>query len=94
MGQSGKWANRLTSATDLQDEVIPGQPLVEIVGDFRVLVEKHMGVTEYGESVIQVKLKFGSVCVCGRNLELALMTKEQLVITGRIESVKFVRREK
>ncbi len=92
MVQGRKWANQLTSAMNLQDEAIPGQPLVEIVGDFRVLVENHMGVTEYGESLIRVKVKFGNVCVSGCNLELALMTKEQLVITGSIEGVKLNRR--
>lgn len=94
MIQGSKWVGRLSSATDLHDEVIPGQPLIEIVSNFRVLVENHMGVTEYGESVIQVKVKFGSVCVCGSNLELALMTKGQLVITGCIESIKLIRRGK
>ncbi len=92
MVQGGKWINRLSSAVDLQDEAIPGQPLIEIVSNCRVLVENHMGVTEYGELVIQVKVKFGSVCVCGNHLELALMTKGQLVITGCIESIKLVRR--
>ena len=93
MAQGRKWSNHLTSAMNLQDEAIPGQPLIEIFGDCRVLVENHMGVTEYGDSVIRVKVKYGNVCVCGGNLELALMTKGQLIITGCIESVKLNRRE-
>ena len=92
MVQGSKWANRLSAATDLYDEVMPGQPLVELVSDCRVLVENHMGVTEYGDNVIQVKVKFGCVCIYGANLELAVMTREQLVITGSIESIKLVRR--
>lgn len=44
-----KIINRISAVADLQDEPLPGLPLVEIAGDCRVLVERHMGVTEYGK---------------------------------------------
>ena len=40
--------DRMADAADLPDEPIPGQPLVEIAGERRVLIERHSGVTEYG----------------------------------------------
>lgn len=83
---------RITAATDLSDEPIPGVPLVEIAGEKRVLIEHHCGVTEYGRCQICVKVKFGFVMVMGQRLELARMTKEQLIITGKIECVKLERR--
>ena len=83
---------RITAAADLPDEPIPGVPLVEIAGEKRVLIEHHCGVTEYGRCQICVKVKFGFVMVIGQRLELARMTKEQLIITGRIECVKLERR--
>lgn len=85
---------RLTEAADLPGEVIPGQPLVEIAGDSRILIEHHGGVTEYGREKIRVKMKYGELCICGCSLELARMTKEQLVIAGRIDSVTLLRRGK
>ena len=91
MAKPSKLFHELTWAADLPDEPIPGQPLVEIASNSRVLVEHHMGVTEYGESHIRVKVKFGYVCVCGSKLELARMIKGQLVITGTIECVKLDR---
>ena len=78
---------RLSQAADLTDEPIPGCPLVEILDHRRVLIEHHKGVNEYGQCMIRVKVKFGSICVCGSGLELARMTKSQLVISGNIESV-------
>ena len=54
--------------------------------------EAHGGVTEYGREKIQVKVRYGYVCICGGCLELARMTAEQLVITGRIDSVSLIRR--
>ena len=86
------WIERLAESTDLQGEAFPGQPLVEIYGERRVLIEHHGGVTEYGREKIQVKVRYGYICVCGGCLELAQMTAQQLVITGRIDSVSVIRR--
>ncbi len=77
---------------DLPDEAMPFQPLIEIVGNKRVLIEHHCGITVYGSELICVKVKFGCVCVSGCSLELARMSKEQLIITGSIDSVRLERR--
>lgn len=92
MKQRRGWIERLADSTDLQGEALPGQPLVELFSDRRVLIEHHGGVTEYGREKIQVKVRYGYVCICGGCLELARMTAEQLVITGRIDSVSLIRR--
>lgn len=83
---------KMTMAVDLPDESIPGLPLVEISGNIRVLVEKHMGVTEYGPDRIRVRVKFGDICICGCGLELSRMTKGQLIIRGRIDTVSLNKR--
>ena len=83
----------LALATQLHDEAVPGLPLIEIVGDKRVLIEEHCGVTEYGLRQITVNVKFGRVLILGNDLQLALMTKEKLVICGQIEAVQLIRRE-
>jgi sporulation protein YqfC len=86
------WIERLAETADLQGEAFPGQSLVEVYGDRRVLIEHHGGVTEYGREKIRVKVRYGHLCICGSCLELARMTAEQLVITGRIDSVSIIRR--
>lgn len=78
---------------DLPGESLPGQVLVEITGENRVLIEHHCGVREYSRERIGVKVKFGLVQICGSCLELKCMTKEQLVISGRIDSVILKRRD-
>ncbi len=77
---------------DLPGEAIPGQPLVEIAGDSRVLIEHHGGVREYSRERIGVKVKYGFVQVCGSCLELRCMTREQLVICGKIDGITLLRR--
>lgn len=82
---------RMILGAQLPAEGLPGQPLVEIVGQCRVLVENHQGVTVYGCKEIRIKVRFGQVIICGENLELANMTKQQLVIVGRIDSATLQR---
>jgi len=77
---------------DLPGEAIPGQPLVEIAGDSRVLIEHHGGIREYSRERIGVKVKYGLVQVCGSCLELRCMTREQLVICGKIDGITLLRR--
>lgn len=60
------------------------QPLVELVGNRRVLIEHHCGITEYGSEKIAVKVKCGSICVVGCNLTLMHMSDEKIVITGTV----------
>lgn len=78
---------------DLPGESLPGQVLVEITGENRVLIENHRGVREYSRERIGVKVKYGLVQVCGSCLELRCMTKDQLVISGRIDGVLLKRRD-
>lgn len=87
MEKQRRFLERLTVAADLPDESIPGLPLVEISGDCRVLVENHLGVTEYGPDRIRVRVKFGDICICGSCLTLSRMTRGQLIIRGQIETV-------
>lgn len=82
---------RLSLAAALPDEPIPGLPLVEIIHNCRVLIENHLGVNAYGREMIRVRVKFGSVCIAGADLELARMVRGQLIISGTIDSVTLCR---
>lgn len=87
MKQQRNFLEKVVMGADLPGEALPGQPLVEIARDCRVIIENHGGVTAYGPNEIQVKVNYGKVSVCGCGLNLACMTKQQLVITGKIDNV-------
>lgn len=76
---------------ELLSEPAPGTTLVELAGDKRVLVENHRGVTAYGHKEIRVRVSYGIICVQGTKLELARMTKQQLVISGCIDCISLFR---
>ena len=67
--------------------------IVEIAGERRVLVENHRGVAAYSQEKILVKVKYGSLCICGCNLQMHHMTKDQLVVFGKIHNVSLHRRD-
>lgn len=78
-----------------QSELVPliPVPIVEIAGDHRVLIENHCGVTAYSRERILVKVGYGCVCICGFGLEIVRMSKEQLIIQGRIDGITLQRRD-
>lgn len=63
------------------------QTLVEVVGNRRVLVENHRGILGYGTEEICVGATFGSLQISGSNLRLCCMNREQLFISGQIQSI-------
>lgn len=92
MGRGHDFLERLADGADIAAEPLPGQPIVEIAGERRVLIENHYGVKAYSREKIVVHVKFGLISVCGCGLELMRMTKDQLVIRGRIDAVTLQRR--
>lgn len=65
-------------------ELLPGVPIIEICDQERVLIENHRGIIGYGCNEVRVKVRYGCVCVCGHQLKLMRMSKTKLVITGKI----------
>lgn len=86
------WARYLAEGMDLPGETLPGTTIAELAGDRRVLIEGHRGVTEYGRDRVTVKVGYGLLCVTGCGLELRQMSKQQLVISGRIDCIQLRRR--
>lgn len=91
MDKGLKLMDRLTTAADLPEEPIPGIPLIEVLGDRRVLIEHHKGIKEYGCQMIRVQVSYGQVCVAGEDLLLSKMVKGQLVISGSIREIRLLR---
>lgn len=92
MGRGRNFLERLADEADISTEPLPGQPIIEVAGDRRVLIENHFGVKAYSREKIIVQVKFGWVSVCGCSLEILRMTKDQLIICGKIDAVTLQRR--
>ena len=92
MASKFHWLRNAADHAELIDEVLPGQTVVEVIGEGRVLVEGHDGVLEYSDFEIGVKTGYGVAKIGGSNLKLTIMDKNRLVITGVVQHVELLRR--
>lgn len=86
------WMERMAQRVWLEGETLPGESVVELAGDRRILVEGHGGVTQYSREQICVKVRYGYVSICGSGLELRHMSRETLCILGCVDSIRLERR--
>lgn len=91
MAERGSVLGQLGAKASDCAQALQGRTIVELAGDNRVLIEHHFGVRAYCSNKIVVKVQFGCVCIQGNGLELIRMTKEQLVISGKIEAISLSR---
>ena len=68
------------------------QPIVELVGQSRLLIENHQGVQMYSNNEIQIKVCYGAIVVSGDKLQLLEMSRIKLVICGRIDGIQLLGR--
>lgn len=92
MGKGKSFLENRMPRNSLTAESVSGQPIVEIAGENRVLIECHRGVLAYSRERIQVGVRYGSLCICGCGLEMVHMSREKLIIYGKIDSVTLQRR--
>jgi len=91
--KSANWVEKIRQELDKEESSLTGKTLVEILDRERVLIEHHAGVSGYSRDCICVRTDRGQTRVRGQCLEIARMSKEQLVIRGRISGVDFCGRE-
>ena len=62
---------------------------VTIVGFERLLIENYRGILEYQDYFVRVNTHKGIININGFNLNLEEMTTDDLLVTGKIESIDF-----
>ncbi len=79
-----EWVARLFS---LPADAVAGLPLVELIGDRQLRVERHRGILAYDPQEIHIGGGRMTIRVRGTDLELRGMSRAELFITGQIVSV-------
>lgn len=67
-------------------------PIIELVGQNRLLIENHQGVLSYATNEIKIKVSYGCVLVAGVNLQLMEMSRVKLAICGRVVTLQILGR--
>lgn len=76
--------NTLTSG-----ETLCGLPLMEVVNARRLMIENHQCISSYESNEIDVCVKKGFIRILGEDLFLSYMSRDRLIITGRINAIYF-----
>lgn len=78
----------VTELFKLPAELVPGVPRLTLSGGSQVLVENHGGLKSYTSDLIEVRGRNMLLQIRGEDLELAAMTKTDIVIRGIIVALE------
>lgn len=81
--------SRLDKVLEMPKEITSSEPKITILGFNQMLIENYKGILEYQEFFIRLNTYIGIVNINGFNLNLSEMTTDDILITGKIESVDF-----
>ncbi|MBR3152986.1 MAG: YabP/YqfC family sporulation protein [Clostridia bacterium] len=87
MGKSKK--EKINQVLDIPREVGSNVPKITIVGFEELLIENYKGILEYEEFFVRVSTHIGNISINGFELNLNEMTEDDILVTGKIESVDF-----
>ena len=79
----------LAEKLELPGELVPGAASLCITGGRQALIQGHRGVLEYSGERVVLALKRGKISLLGSGLQLRAMKGEEIIISGRIETVEW-----
>lgn len=80
---------RLERALEIPKEISSNEPKITIMGFNEMLIENYKGILEYQEFYIRVSTYIGILNINGFDLNLTEMTTDDILITGKIETIDF-----
>lgn len=89
MRKKNKKMNRFNEILEMPAEVVSDSPKITILGFNEIIIENYKNIIEYEDFYIKVNTYLGMVCVNGVNLRLLQMNRDDIRITGKIDSLNF-----
>ena len=80
---------KLDDILEIPVELSTNNPKVTIVGFEKILIENYKGILEYQEYFVRLDTYIGIININGFNLKLEEMTTDDLLVTGKIDSIDF-----
>jgi sporulation protein YqfC len=69
---------------------VSGAPLITIVGAGDLTIENYKSILEYSDERARFLTAKGVVSAAGKRLHLRQITRERVVISGKIEKLEFL----
>ncbi len=61
----------------------------EIIGNTSLTLDGCLGVYEYTDTFLKLKLSRGAMIICGTDFDIVLFENKQISVRGKISSVEF-----
>lgn len=84
-----KRINRINKLLEIPEEISSNEPKITIMGFNQMLIENYKGILEYQEFFIRINTYTGIININGFQLSLNEMTGDDIMVTGKIDSIDF-----
>ncbi|MCL1803565.1 MAG: sporulation protein YqfC [Eubacteriaceae bacterium] len=92
MGKLSEGAKeKLSERLSLPTSAIIGDPLIELTGSNQLRIENHKGIVKYAGNETKVNTSLGTLLVTGTSLVIKSMIPEEIVISGTIEKIEYLK---
>lgn len=88
-GKMSRKARRIEEILEIPVELSTNTPKITITGFERMLIENYRGILEYQDYFVRVNTYIGILNINGFDLKLEEMTTDDLLVTGKIDSIDF-----
>lgn len=84
-----KVQSKMNHLLEVPQEVYSNIPKVTVLGFEQMLIENYKAILEYQDFYIRLSTEIGILNINGFSLDLKEMTTDDLLITGKIDSIDF-----
>ena len=81
--------NRFEELLEIPKEISSEKPKLTVMGFEELLVENYKAILEYQDFYVRLSTHIGIININGFELNLNEMTNDDIIITGKIESIDF-----
>ena len=82
---------KLAETLELPKEIVLNMPRLTMVGNNDLVIENYKGIIEYEDSRVRINTGIGVVRITGDRLLIREITSEDVIISGVILSLEFLR---
>lgn len=87
-GKKDKW-KILNCVDDALDKNMIAGPHIEIFGNGEISIDGCMGVIEYKDTYLKLKLPKGNLLICGNGFDIAFFENRTITVKGKVSSIEF-----
>lgn len=62
---------------------------IEIFGKNQIVIEGCLGVFEYRDDYLHLKLEKGAIILCGTGFNISVFEEKRITVKGKISSIEF-----